>query len=240
MDRWPRLSHQMRLLDLCCGEGGASRGYAQAGFDVFGIDTDPSRLNHYPYDCDRADAIEYVLAHGHEYDLIHASPPCTGYSIATSGIPDRYTRYTRLIPAVRAACTDTGTPYIIENVYGARHEMRDPLLLCGRMFALGTHDADGRYVVLDRHRLFESTVPLTAPRHPDHHRGKVPVAGVYGGGSVDRARAKYIRRGGYTPHPNIRRTLMDVPWMTNQGVALAIPPAYTRHLGSQIVRYLTT
>ena len=28
-----------------------------------------------------ADALEYLAAHGREYDAIHASPPCQGYSV---------------------------------------------------------------------------------------------------------------------------------------------------------------
>ncbi|MGO9777982.1 MAG: hypothetical protein ACLPM3_15495 [Terracidiphilus sp.] len=31
-----------RLLDLFCCAGGAGEGYAQAGFDVVGVDIDPS------------------------------------------------------------------------------------------------------------------------------------------------------------------------------------------------------
>jgi DNA (cytosine-5)-methyltransferase 1 len=30
-----------RLFDLCCGAGGASVGYARAGFEVVGVDINP-------------------------------------------------------------------------------------------------------------------------------------------------------------------------------------------------------
>lgn len=33
-----------RLLDLCCGEGGAGKGYDLAGFDVLGVDTDAALM----------------------------------------------------------------------------------------------------------------------------------------------------------------------------------------------------
>lgn len=228
----------LRLLDLYCGEGGAAKGYANAGFDVYGIDTDAHRLNHYPYPCDQADAIRFLLAHGQDFDLIHASPPCTGYSQGTVAIHDRLQKYDRLIAATRAALIDTGRPWIIENVEGAKREMNTPLLLCGRMFSLGVHDTDGTYLVLDRHRLFETNLNLNAPTHPAHHRGKIHVAGAYGGSRPHRAEAKHIRGGGYTPHPRIQRRLLGVEWMTNRGTELAIPPAYTYHLGRQALRLI--
>jgi DNA (cytosine-5)-methyltransferase 1 len=34
----------------------------------------------YPFEFVQADALEYVAAHGHEYDVIHASPPCHAYT----------------------------------------------------------------------------------------------------------------------------------------------------------------
>jgi DNA (cytosine-5)-methyltransferase 1 len=229
----------VKLLDLFCGEGGAATGYFTAGWDVHGVDYDNARLRHYPYDCDRADALDYLYAHGHRYDLIHASPPCTGYTRGTVGIKDRDTRYTRLIAATRAALIDVGKPWIIENVAGAAPEMNTPLLLCGRMFGLYTHDADGRLLVLDRHRLFESPLIFRQPVHPDHHRGKITVGGAYGGARNDPHEARYQRGGGYVPHPNIQRRLLGVNWMSPQGTALAIPPAYTRYLGKQAKLLLT-
>ena len=224
----------MRVLDLFCGEGGAAKGYADAGYDVFGVDTDQTRLAHYPYDCDSADAIAYVCAHGWEYDLIHASPPCTAFSRGTAGVPGRYLKYDRLIAATRDALEGCGTPYIIENVADAKNEMRTPILLCGRMFGLHTHDTDGRLLVLDRHRLFESNLPLRAPQHPEHHRGKITVAGAYGGARNDKREARHVRAGGYVPHPTIQKRLLQIDWMSNRGLQLAIPPAFTTYLGRQV------
>ncbi len=63
-----------RLLDLFCGAGGAGDGYHRAGFDVTGVDINPQPR--YPFAFVQGDALEYVAAHGREYDLIHASPPC--------------------------------------------------------------------------------------------------------------------------------------------------------------------
>ena len=67
-----------RLLDLFCGAGGCSVGYARAGFEVVGVDIKPQK--NYPFEFQQADAMEYILelagyANG-LYDAIHASPPC--------------------------------------------------------------------------------------------------------------------------------------------------------------------
>lgn len=90
--------------------------------------------------------------------------------------------------------------------------MLDPVLLCGRMFDLGAEDADGEWLTLDRHRLFETNWGLAAPGHAPHQ--PATVAGVYGGSRRakryegeslaevaprDRYAAKYERRGGMCP-----------------------------------------
>ena len=49
-------------------------GYRRAGFEVVGVDINPQPR--YPFEHHVADALEYVAAHGHEFDAIHASPPC--------------------------------------------------------------------------------------------------------------------------------------------------------------------
>jgi DNA (cytosine-5)-methyltransferase 1 len=220
-------------LDVYCGEGGAGMGYHLAGFDVSGVDNSPARLKRYPFRSHQADAIEFILDHGHEYDLIHASPTCTGYSRGTSAIPDRLSRYDRLIAATRDALETTGRPYVIENVADARRELRDPILLCGRMFGLSAVDDDGTPLVMDRHRLFESSLPLMAPEHPKHDRG-VQVAGSYGGARRDKTEAREIRKGGYVPSADVQRALLGTPWMSERGCMLSIPPAFTQFIGEQL------
>lgn len=229
-----------RLLDLFCGEGGAGEGYYMAGFSVFGVDTARARLRYYPHPSRRGDAIEYLLAHGHEYDVIHASPPCTGYTRGTAAIPDRLERYDRLIGATREALQIVGKPYVIENVEDARPELIDPLLLCGRMFDLTAIDTDGTYVVLDRHRLFESNLLLLPPVEHQAHDRTVQVAGAYGGARRDKHEARHVRKGGYVPRSlNVLHALLGgVDWMTEQGCFLSIPPVYTKHLGRQILRQI--
>ena len=232
-----------RLLDLFRGQGGAAAGYIAAGFDVTGVDKyDTGRR--YPGTALVGDALEYLEAHGAEFDVIHASPPCQAYSRATAGNPAARSRHTRLIAATRDLLEDTGRPWVLENVEQARSELRTPLLLCGRMFDLRAVDEDGHPLVLDRHRLFESNVLLWAPAHPTH--GDETVAGVYRGARLsskqgatpadDRYAARYLRRGGYVPRSRrVRQTLMGgVDWMTDNGLAEAIPPVYATHLGRQL------
>jgi hypothetical protein len=65
-----------RLLDLFCKAGGAGRGYADAGFDVIGVDIEPQPR--YPFMFIKASAFE-VLADEwfvSQFAAIHASPVC--------------------------------------------------------------------------------------------------------------------------------------------------------------------
>lgn len=104
-----------RLLDLFCGAGGCSAGYDRAGFDVTGVDVVPQPR--YPFAFHQGDALEYVAAHGHEYDAIHASPPCQSYTPLRALSPDK--EYPDLVAVTRAALEATGRPWVIENVPGA-------------------------------------------------------------------------------------------------------------------------
>jgi DNA (cytosine-5)-methyltransferase 1 len=233
------------LLDTYCGQGGASWGYYQAGYDVVGVDLNPANGNRYPFEFHTGDAVEFIRLYGHQFDAIHASPPCQSYSIATAGNQAARDKYPRLIAATRAALQATGRPWVIENVEQARSELVDPLLLCGRMFGLGADDADGVPLVLDRHRLFESNTPISAPAHPKH--GAQQVAGVYGGSrrsskpnatpADDRHAARYERKGGYVPRSKtVQQALLGIDWMTVRGMQESIPPAYSRHIGAQLLQ----
>lgn len=221
----------MRLLDLFCCEGGAGTGYAQAGFDVVGVDIAPQPR--YPFEFHQADAIEYLREHGHKFDAIHASPPCQAYSITKHS---HGKEHPDLLEPTRAALIATGLPYIIENVVGA--PLIDPVLLCGTMFNLSAIDVDGEPLVLQRHRMFESNVWLMSAGGCSHDGRQ--VAGVYGGGRHRNVsdRDSPSRRGGYTPLGSVRAELMDMPWATQHGLTQAIPPAYTEFLGRQLMDHL--
>lgn len=207
----------MRLLDLFCGAGGCSVGYYRAGFEVVGVDNEPQPS--YPFEFHQADAIEFLADHSHEFDAIHASPPCQRFSVCQH-IHNNGDRYLDLIDPSRRALESTGLPWVIENVVGA--PLNQPIMLCGLMFDLR---------VL-RHRLFESNTTLFAPLHPKHPQGNLTNS-CYGystgeTGFVCVAGHNFVRTAG--------AKAMGIDWMRRrEELAQAIPPAYTENIGLQLL-----
>lgn len=217
----------MRLLDLFCCEGGAAKGYAEAGFEVVGVDLEPKYAKRYPYEFINKNALDFIVDYHHNFDAIHASPPCQAYSITKNG---HNKQHPALIEEVRERLKATGLPYVIENVVGA--PLENPKLLCGRMFNLSAIDDDGTPLVMDRHRLFETNWNLIVPEHPKHD--KAQVGGSYGGARRNKLEAKTIRKGGYVPSKAIQEKLLGINWMTQYGLFQSIPPAYTYYIGKQL------
>jgi hypothetical protein len=184
------------LLDLFCGAGGAGTGYARAGFEVVGVDIKPQP--HYPYAFVLGDALEYVQSYGTDYDAIHASPPCQAYAPVTAW-RGKQSDHPALIPATRRLLDGTQRPYVIENVPGS--PVRADLLLCGSQFGLR----------VQRHRLFESSVPLPLWTYTCQHAKQLAF-----GHKQERAFAD----------------AMGCEWMTAREAREAIPPAYTRYIGA--------
>ena len=158
----------MRLLDLCCKAGGAAMGYERGGFETVGVDIEPQPR--YPFEFVQADALEYLAEHGHEFDAIHASPPCQGYSIMHNLPWLRDREYPLMILPLITMLEELGKPYVLENVMGARHGSKtlskrglevhglEAGWLCGAMFGLPFY----------RHRLFAANWLWLAPGHPKH------------------------------------------------------------------------
>lgn len=237
-----------RLLDLYRCQGGAGAGYIRAGWDVTGIDNAPRHARYYPGRAYTADALEYVATYGHEYDAVHASPPCQFYTRGNAKERAGGTsKWPRSIPELRTALVATGKPYVIENVLDAAWDMHHPTLLCGCMWDMSTIDTDGTTIHLQRPRLFETNWGLTAPRrcegegrarreHPSHEW----VAGAYGGARRDKYEAKFIRKGGYVPpSKDVVKALLGVEHdMTWEGLFECVPPAYTEHIGTQLMAHI--
>jgi DNA (cytosine-5)-methyltransferase 1 len=205
----------MVILDLFCGAGGAGMGYHRAGWTVVGVDLSPQPR--YPFEFHQADALKFSLE---GFDAVHASPPCQAYSALNNGTWGNSSGHPQLIEPIRDRFKASGLPYVIENV--PRSPLVDPVLLCGSMFGLGLDDPPG---YLQRHRLFESSFPLSAPKRCDH-RGQ--ALGVYGhgrGGGPKKGRSLAA---------DDARAIMEMPWASRDGVSQAIPPAYTEHIGRQI------
>ena len=103
--------------------------------------------------------------------------------------------------------------------------MRSPIQLSGGMFGLGVH----------RPRLFESSEPLTAA---PVHKVVNPI-GVYG--AMDgrrlwtRSDGTHQRAASSLPEA---RAAMGIDWMEWRELAESIPPAYTEHIGRQLVARL--
>ena len=203
-------------------------GYHLAGFEVVGVDIEPQPR--YPFEFVQADALEFIAAHGHEFDVIHASPPCQAYSVTA---PLSNGNHPELIEPTRAALLATGKPYVIENVPGS--PLINPIMLCGTMFP-------GLHVI--RHRLFETSPVIWWPPSPCQHIGKVApmfwgdllAYGHYGGSKLKRF--QYITVSGNSFINADAKQAMQIDWMLNRELAQAIPPAYTKWLGERLLEKL--
>lgn len=221
------------LLDLFCCQGGAAKGYADAGFEVFGVDITPQPRFPFWFGLGSAmDALRFLLEQRPlrffltanqermlrlgDIDAIHASPPCQAH---TNAQKIQGNEHPDLIEPTRRLLDEVGLPYVIENVPGA--PLRDPVELCGTMFGLETY----------RHRLFETNWEFTPPDHPAHvarttKMGRPPrpgefmhIVGNFSG----------VERG---------REVMGMPWANRDGLREAIPPAYTEHIGRQLLAHI--
>jgi DNA (cytosine-5)-methyltransferase 1 len=216
-----------RLLDLFSGAGGAAVGYARAGFEVVGVDIEPQP--NYPYEFHQGDALDFVAEHWREFDVIHASPPCQSYLNlgAVNRTLGRDYSHPDLIAETRRLLVASGLPYVIENVQDARRQLIDPVRICGT----------GLHMPLRRHRLFESNVDLegvpcahhryTEPRYwtgwrPKGEHRLSTVVQVYG------------NAGGRDEWP----AAMGIDWMTPREMCEAIPPAYSEHIGTQLLTHI--
>jgi len=208
----------MRLLDLYCKAGGASKGYADAGFDVVGIDI--KKQKRYPYEFIQADCLEILqdLNYLRTFDVIAASPPCTTHSRTQHlrNAQGKSTEKVDLIPQTRKALIESGVTYVIENVPGA--PLINPIQMCGSYFGLKVR----------RHRLFESNLKLLGSGCKHKEQGK-PV-GIYG------SMRDEIPGGGHTAKTiKQAREAMGIDWMIWGELVEAIPPRYTYEIGKQLI-----
>jgi hypothetical protein len=210
----------MRILDLYSCAGGAAVGYHRAGFEVVGVDIAPQP--NYPFEHHVADALDFLAVHGHEFDAIHASPPCQDYS-ALKAVHGN--EWPRLIEPTRDLLEEIGRPYVIENVQGA--PVRRDLVLCGEMFGLD----------VIRHRYFElGGWMMPAPAHVKH-RGR--VRGWRHGEYFDGPYLAVHGEGGGKGTVKEWQAAMGIDWTdVRREIAEALPPAYTAHIGAGLVDHL--
>jgi DNA (cytosine-5)-methyltransferase 1 len=120
----------------------------------------------------------------------------------------------------------SGKPWVIENVMGAPLDRNRSIVLCANTFGLRTY----------RHRRFEYSkhLGLVAPPHaphvkraPNRRRRERWLAGDHA--SITGDVGTYVGP-----------EAMGIDWMTGNGLSEAIPPAYTRFVGAQILASLAT
>jgi DNA (cytosine-5)-methyltransferase 1 len=216
-------------IDLFCGAGGAAVGLYRAGFDVVGVDR--VKQPRYPFPFVQGDATRppFDLRRA---ALIWASPPCQAHTAMKT--MHNAKEHIDLIPTTRKLLREAGVPYVIENVVGA--PLINPIKLCGTMFNLGVEDAE-----LRRHRIFETSFPVTAPKC--RHGLREAVLGVYGGHIRNRKRRtigvygegcrdsrRKIDKGVADFSIDQGRVAMGIDWMTTAELSQAIPPAYSEFL----------
>jgi DNA (cytosine-5)-methyltransferase 1 len=229
------------LLDLFAGPGGAGHGYSLAGFEVIGVDLSAQKHNpHTFYQDDALAVLDRLLSgndwrgyHLSDFAAIHASPPCQSYSQSrylARAVARDYRPTPLLIQPVRERLEATGHLWIIENVEGS--DLPDALELCGSMFGLP----------IQRHRWFSSSMLLFAPGPCRHMKGFYNVVGarVRGYGLYASA-TTYLDKDGHARKReghyrlSVGQAAMGIDWMNRAELSQAIPPAYTRWIGEQLL-----
>lgn len=207
------------LLDLFCCAGGAATGYHRAGFDIIGVDISPQPR--YPFPFVQADALRSLETWDlSRFAAIHLSPPCQDHMRART-FAARGTGW--MLGAARRVLADRASvPWVIENVPGA--PLRADYRLCGCMFGL-PH--------LKRERWFETSWHAFELRTACSHRdGTMSVTGTNPGSRTEK------RTFGHWPTRQDWQRAMGIDWMTNRELTQAIPPAYTEHIGHQLIEHI--
>jgi len=108
----------MRILDLCCGAGLASIGYAEIFKNavIVGVDIEDMSSS-YPFEFVQNDAFSLDYEFIASFDFVHISPPCQRYSKIT---PKRTRNgHPHLIPNALRLGYASGLPFVVENVPGS-------------------------------------------------------------------------------------------------------------------------
>jgi C-5 cytosine-specific DNA methylase len=245
------MSERPVLLDLFCGAGGCTKGYQRAGFHVVGVDIAP-QPNYCGDEFVQADALAFLrhwLVYKEEaslpsnatnlslkrpdlevddfddFDAIHASPPCQNRTALKARWQDR--EHPELIAPTRDLLEQTGLPFVIENVEGAKSVLREPIMLCGSAFGLP----------LRRHRLFELNWEFPIFTNPGcMHGAHGKQFRVYEHGKWrDTAFLPVYGHGGGKER-EAGPDAMGIDWMTRAELTQAIPPSYTEFIGSYLLQ----
>jgi DNA (cytosine-5)-methyltransferase 1 len=216
-----------RLLDLFCGAGGAATGYANVGFEVVGVDIRPQP--NYPFRFIQGDALRWLrrrAASGSrgfidQFDAVHASPLWWRWTAQARSAGTSEDHPDDVTPAL-VGLAHTGKPFVLE--IGTLTPLPS-VTICGVSCGLK----------VTRHMRFVTNWPLMVPPCTHHHGGAadgdyLPYRGSY-----------HKERPTWRTVPNRRqawREAAGIGWMTSSEADLAVPPAYTELIGTQLGAYL--
>ena|SRR5579859_2566602 len=219
------------LLDLFAGAGGAGEGYRRAGFHVVSCDIALQKHNpHEFYQDDALAVLDTLLAgqewHGyrlHDFQAIHASPPCQEYSALRYL---KHKKYAALLSDVRERLIASRLTWILENV--ERAPMHQGVMICGTALDMNVR----------RHRLFDSSHFLYPPGPCRHRPENINVYG-HGAWNYERRDPSWgWTRKNTTQRPisvDVARAAFEVSWMNRNEMAECVPPAYTQWIGAQLL-----
>jgi DNA (cytosine-5)-methyltransferase 1 len=209
-----------------------AEGFWQAGFNVIGVDI--KAQSRYPFKFIQADVLTLLADTDFmkQFAAAHTSPPCQAHSDLQK---QNKREYPDLIEPTRELLQHLDLPYTIENVEGA--PLIDPVTICGA-------SVPGVRVI--RHRRFESNWLLSGVDCPRNEEGRVVHPLVF---THDKRKAHHgkldqnssyvqVTGGGNCTLAN-KRAAMGMPWASAHGCNEAVPPAYGKIIGEQLMRYLS-
>jgi DNA (cytosine-5)-methyltransferase 1 len=212
------MSISLRLLDLFCGSGGASRGYSFFFDDIVGVDH--RKMKKYPYRFIQADATTYPLD---GFDLVHASPPCLDHSV-TKYLFNEPDGSGWMLEHTIERCIYQGVSYVVENVMNASLPGRPhQFTLCGA--SLGPWLRNDVQFYLPKHRKFWCNFPVNAP---DCMCARAKANGLM---------PATLMNDGNLPNYLYQRKLHEIDWMNLKEMKVAIPPYMTRFIAREFMRY---
>ena len=213
----------MRILDLFCGAGGASKGFDVDGNEIVGVDIKPQP--NYPFEFVQADACEYPLD---GFDIVHASPPCQGHT-TMRGYWLKYDSASMLSHTIHRLRQSEVPAWTVENVMGVTYPYDHDFVMCGSAFGCITRDGTKLYMA--RHRKFWTNQPINVPKCncKFYRQGGWRNAGVYGT-STGNMREGGVEWKAWKADREQSKVLMGIDWMERKELIEAIPPVYTRHI----------